>query len=63
MHLFGDRDEQSAELTHPILNQYSQTDLLNRRFKRLTWLFAVLFVAVLAMLGLQLTGVVPLSPF
>ena len=59
----GDRYPQDAELTHPVLNEYGQTDLLNRRFKRLTWLFSVVFLTVLALLVLQLTGVVPLSPF
>ena len=63
MHSFGDRYPQDAELAHPILNEYSNTDLLNRRFKKLTWLLAVIFVSVVALLMLQLTGVLPVSPF
>ena len=63
MHSFGDRYPQGAELSHPVLNEYGQTDLLNRRFKLLSWLFSVVFLTVLALLVLQLTGVVPLSPF
>lgn len=63
MPFFADRDTQGAELSHPILNQYSQTDLLNHRLKRLTWLFSVVFLTVLTLLVLQLTGVIPLNLF
>jgi hypothetical protein len=63
MRSFDDRYPQDAELTHPILNQYGQTQLLNRRFKRLTWLFTVLFVVIFVLLVLELAGVVPISPF
>jgi hypothetical protein len=63
MRSFGDRYPQGAELTHPVLNEYSQTDLLNRRFRRITWLLVIVFLVVLALLFLELTGVVPLSPF
>ena len=63
MSSFGDRYPQDAELTHPILNEYSQTELLNRRFRRVTWLLLAVFVAVLALLVLELTGVLPVSPF
>jgi hypothetical protein len=59
----GDRYPQDAELTHPILNEYSQTDLLNRRFRRVAWMLIVVLVAVLVLLALELTGVLPLSPF
>jgi hypothetical protein len=60
---FGDRYPQGAELTHPVLNEYSQTDLLNRRFRRITWLLLAVFLAVLTLLALELAGMVPLSPF
>lgn len=63
MQSFGDRYPQGAELTHPVLNQYSNTDPLNRRFKRITWLLSVLPLTVLTLLLLELTGVLPLSPF
>jgi hypothetical protein len=63
MRSFDDRYPQDAELTHPILNQYSQTDLLNRRFRRVTWVLLAVLLGVLVLLGLELTGVLPLSPF
>ena len=63
MHSFGDGYPQGAELTHPVLNQYSQTDLLNRRFRRASWTLSIVFLAVLVMLLLELTGVIPISPF
>jgi hypothetical protein len=63
MQSFGDRYPQGAELTHPVLNECSHTDLLNRRFKRITWLLSIVLVAVLTLLFLELTGVIPLSPF
>jgi hypothetical protein len=63
MHSLGDRYPVGAELTHPLLNEYSRTELLNRRFKRVAWLLSVVFIAVLVLLTLELTGVVPLSPF
>jgi len=59
----GDRYPEDAELTHPLLNEYSQTELLNRRFRRVTWLLLLVFLAVLVLLVLELTGVLPLSPF
>ena len=63
MRSFGDRYPPGAELTHPILNEYSQTELLNRKFKRWIWLLSVVFLAILVLLVLQLIGVVPISPF
>ena len=63
MRSFGDRYPAGAELTHPILNEYSQTELLNRKFKRWIWLLSVVFLAILVLLVLQLIGVVPISPF
>ncbi len=63
MHLFGDRYSPDAELTHPLLNEYSQTELLNRKLKRVTLLLSITLIAVLALLILELVGVVPLSPF
>ena len=63
MHSFGDRYSQGTQLTHPVLNEYSQTDLLNRKLKRVTLLLSVILIAVLALLVLELIGVVPISPF
>jgi hypothetical protein len=63
MQSFGDRYPQGAQLTHPVLNEYSHTDLLNRKFRRLTWLLSGILLLVLVLLVLELTGVVPLSPF
>lgn len=63
MESFGDRYPQGAQLTHPVLNEYSHTDLLNRKFRRLTWLLSVVLLVVLVLLVLELTGVLPLSPF
>jgi hypothetical protein len=60
---FGDRYSPDAELTHPLLNEYSQTDLLNRKLRRWTWLLSVVFLVVLALLMLELLGVIPISPF
>lgn len=60
---FGDRYPQDAELTHPLLNQYSHTDLLNRRFRRWTWFLLAVFLVVIVLLMLELLGMVPLSPF
>jgi hypothetical protein len=63
MHSFGDRYPQGAQLTHPVLNEYGQTDLLNRKLKRVTLLLSVMLIGVLTMLVLELIGVVPISPF
>ena len=63
MHSFGDRYSQGTQLTHPVLNEYSQTDLLNRKLKRVTLLLSAILIAVLALLVLELIGVVPISPF
>jgi hypothetical protein len=63
MLVLGDRYSRNAELTHPVLNQYGQTELLNRRFRRLTWLIAAVFTTILVLLVLELTGHIPQSPF
>jgi hypothetical protein len=65
MRLSGDRSPypEGTELTQPVLNQYSQTDLLNRRFRRLTWLLVAVFATILVLLFLELAGFVPQSPF
>lgn len=63
MQSFGDRYPPDAELTHPVLNEYGQTELLNRKFRRWIWLLSVVFLAILVLLVLQLIGVVPISPF
>jgi hypothetical protein len=60
---FGDRYSPDAELTHPLLNECSHTDLLNRKFRRWTWFLSVVFLLVVGLLTLQLLGVLPLSPF
>ena len=53
----------SSELVPPGLDLYSQTDLLNRKFKRLARLISFIFVIVFILLIFELTGVVPISPF
>lgn len=53
----------TSELVPPGLELYSQTDLLNRKFKRLAWLISFIFVIVFVLLIFELTGVVPISPF
>jgi hypothetical protein len=63
MPLSHNRYSPDAELTHPLLNEYSNTDLLNRKFRRWTWLLSMVFLVVLSLLTLQLLGVLPLSPF
>jgi hypothetical protein len=62
MPLFRDRYSPDAELTHPLLNEYSHTDLLNRKFRR-AWLLSMVFLLVLSLLILQLLRMLPLSPF
>ncbi len=44
MHSFGDKYPQGAQLTHPVLNEYSQTDLLNKKLKRVTLLLSVMLI-------------------
>ena len=41
---------------------YSQTEVLNRRFKRIAWSTSLLFLGVIALLILELIGVIPVSP-
>ena len=53
----------TSELVPPGLDLYSQTDLLNRKFKRLARIISLIFVIVFVLLTLELTGVVPISPF
>ncbi len=53
----------TSELVPPGLAPYSQTDLLNRKFKRLTWLISFIFVIVFVLLIFELMGVLPISPF
>lgn len=53
----------TSELVPPGLDLYSQTDLLNRKFKRLARIISLIFVIVFILLTLELTGVVPISPF
>ena len=53
----------SSELVPPGLDLYSQTDLLNRKFKRLARIISFIFVIVFILLIFELTGVVPISPF
>lgn len=47
----------------PGLDLYSQTDILNRKFKRLARVISFIFVIVFMLLIFELTGVVPISPF
>lgn len=53
----------NTELIPPGLELYSQTEVLNRRFKKMAVYLTLIFVSVLALLALELTGVVPISPF
>ncbi len=53
----------ASELIPPTLDLYSQTDALNRRFKRLATIISLIFVIVFILLAFELTGVVPISPF
>lgn len=53
----------TSELIPPTLDLYSQTDLLNRKFKRLARIISLIFVIVFMLLTFELTGVVPISPF
>lgn len=53
----------NTELIPPTLELYSQTEVLNRRFKKMAIYLTLIFVSVLALLTLELTGVVPISPF
>jgi hypothetical protein len=53
----------TSELIPPGLDLYSQTDLLNRKFKRLARIISFIFVIVFILLTFELTGVVPISPF
>jgi hypothetical protein len=48
--------------THTAANPYSQTEVLNRRFKRIAWSTSLLFLGVIALLILELIGVIPVSP-
>jgi hypothetical protein len=43
-------------------DSYSQTEVLNRRFKRIAWSTSLLFLGVIALLILELIGVIPVSP-
>jgi hypothetical protein len=44
------------------VNPYSQTEVLNRKFKRVAWSTSLLFLGVIALLILELIGVIPVSP-
>jgi hypothetical protein len=47
---------------HTAVDSYSQTEVLNRRFKRIAWSTSLLFLGVIALLILELIGVIPVSP-
>jgi hypothetical protein len=47
---------------HTAANPYSQTEVLNRRFKRIAWSTSLLFLGVIVLLILELMGVIPISP-
>jgi hypothetical protein len=44
------------------LDPYSQTEVLNRKFKRVAWSTSLLFIGVIVLLILELIGVIPISP-
>jgi hypothetical protein len=48
--------------TTSTLDPYSQTEVLNRKFKRVAWSTSLLFIGVIVLLILELTGVIPVSP-
>jgi hypothetical protein len=52
----------SAAPSHTAIDPYSQTEVLNRRFKRVAWSTSLLFLGVIALLILELIGVIPVSP-
>ena len=53
----------TSELIPPALDRFSQTDLLNQKFKRVARVIAFIFGMVFILLIFELTGVVPISPF
>jgi hypothetical protein len=50
------------EPVHPAIDPYSQTELLNRKFKKIAWSTSLLFLGVIVLLILELVGVIPVSP-
>jgi hypothetical protein len=52
----------SAAPSHTAIDPYSQTEVLNRKFKRIAWSTSLLFLGVIALLILELIGVIPVSP-
>jgi hypothetical protein len=40
----------------------SQTEVLNRRFKRVAWSTSLVFLSVVTVLIMELIGVIPVSP-
>ena len=50
------------EPAHPAIDPYSQTEVLNRRFKKVAWSTSFLFLAIVVLLILELFGVIPISP-
>ena len=47
---------------YTVVDPYSQTEVLNRRFKRVAWTTSLVFLGVVALLIMELTGVIPVSP-
>ena len=50
------------EPAHPAVGPYSQTEVLNRKFKKVAWSTSLLFLGVIVLLILELVGVMPVSP-
>ncbi len=48
--------------SHTAINPYSQTEVLDRRFKRVAWSTSLVFLSVVTVLIMELTGVIPVSP-
>lgn len=53
----------TSELIPPGIDLYSQTDYLNRKFKRLSRIVSFIFGIVFLLLIFELTGILPISPF
>lgn len=47
---------------YTVVDPYSQTEVLNRRFKRVAWTTSLVFLGVVTLLIMELTGVIPVSP-
>ena len=53
----------NSELMPQGLDHYSQTELLNQKFKRRTKVISFICGVVFLLLIFELTGIIPISPF